>query len=219
MDPLHKIIAAVKSADVRTVREMLRTDPALAGARDETGDSILLMAVYAGAAKVRDTILEFRPDINFFEAAALGRTDLVERHVKEYPELVHAFSHDGFTALHLAAFFGHEKIAGLLLDRGADVNAVSRNQTIARLATPLHSAIAGGGKTIALLLLDRGADVNARQEGGYSPLHLAVLRGDPSFVGELLGRGAEKDARSDRDETPLGLAREKKLTDIERLLS
>ncbi len=219
MDPLHQIIAAVKSADAGAVRKLLRKDPKLAGARDETGDTVLLMALYSGAAEVRDAILACGPDVNFFEAAALGRIDLVEQSLNEFPELIHAFSHDGFTGLHLAAFFGHGDVAAFLLDRGADVDAVSRNQTIALLATPLHSAIAGGRTAVAKLLLGRGAGVNARQEGGYTPLHLAALLGDPSLVGELLDRGARKDARSDAGETPLGLAREKQLTDIEQLLS
>lgn len=219
MDSIHQIIAAVKSSDAGAVRKLLRENPQLANARDDTGDTILLMALYSGAGELLDVILASGPDLNFYEAAALGRIDLVEKTLKEFPELVHAFSHDGFTALHLAAFFGSEEVADLLIAGGADVNALSHNQTIGRLATPLHSAIAGGRTKLARLLLDRGADVGARQDGGYTPLHLAASTGDAALVGELVGRGADRNPRADDGRTPLDLAREKNRPDIERLLS
>ena len=50
---------------------------------------------------------------------------------------------DGFTPLHLAAFFGRLEAAALLVDRGADLEAPSRNPRFPSVR-PLHSAIAGG---------------------------------------------------------------------------
>ena len=79
---------------------------------------------------------------------------------------------DGFTALHLAAFFGQEEAAKVLLESGAELNLVARNASI--IVTPLHSAAAGAHSAIVKLLLEHGADPNASQDGGFTPLHSAA---------------------------------------------
>jgi hypothetical protein len=56
------------------------------------------------------------------------------------PGLVHAYNGDGWTALRIAAHAGQADAVRVLLDRGADVGAHSRNGLA---NTPLHSAIAG----------------------------------------------------------------------------
>src|SRR2546422_4006037 len=64
----------------------------------------------------------------------------------------------------------------VLLARGADVNAPSRN---GHANAPLHAAAAGrAGAALMRRLLDAGARVNARQSGGHTPLHEAALGGD-----------------------------------------
>ena len=56
------------------------------------------------------------------------------------PGLATAFSPDGFTALHFAAFFGKAEVAHILLEAGADVDVYTQN---AFANQPLHS---GGGR-------------------------------------------------------------------------
>ncbi len=219
MDPLRQIIAAIKIPDPARVRDLLRLNPELVNARDETGDSILLMSIYRRLPEIQDIILDWGPNLNLFEAAALGDVATLGKLLGLYPRLVNAYSHDGFTALHLAVFFGREEAAAALLDTGADVNAVSRNQTFARLVTPLHSAVAGGRVDIVRLLLARGANVNAKQGDGDTPLHAAAFAGDADLVRELLINGADRHLRSDDQRTASDLAGEKGLSDIVRLLS
>ena len=103
------------------------------------------------------------------------------------PDLVRARGPHGFSALDLAARFGEEPAAELLLARGADPSAAATN---AAAATPLHAAAAGGHLVIAHLLLDRGADVDATDAAGRTPLHEAAAQGDADMVALLLGRGA-----------------------------
>ena len=83
------------------------------------------------------------PKLDVFEAAALRRLDPLERLLKRSPKRATAFSKDGFTALHLAAYFGRPEAARLLLERGADVHARSGNSRLPTVKSPLHSAAAG----------------------------------------------------------------------------
>lgn len=70
------------------------------------------------------------------------------------------------TALHLAAEFGREDAARVLLAHGAHVDARTQLGD-----TPLHRAAWYGHPTLVKLLLAHGADVDARDSGGMTPLH------------------------------------------------
>jgi ankyrin repeat protein len=135
-------------------------------------------------------LLAAEPELDVFEAAAVGRTERVRELIDSDPAPVSAFSPDGFTALHLAAFFGHPDIARLLVERGADTRAVARNPM---QVMPLHSAAAARQFEIARLLVDHGADVNASQERGFTPLHEAAQNGDVELARLLLERGADRE--------------------------
>src|SRR4029077_2716935 len=102
-----------------------------------------------------------------------------------------AFAGDGFTALHLAAFFGKAESARLLLDAGAEVNAISDNEM---RVEPLHSAAAGGHRDVCRVLLAAGADVDAVQRDSYAPLHAAAQLGDDELVELFLAGGAAPSA-------------------------
>jgi ankyrin repeat protein len=87
------------------------------------------------------------------------------------------FDSQGVTPLHYAAMKDDENskaIINLLLDKGADVNAVGilKEKSSAGL-TPLHLAARNGLKDIAQLLLNRGANVNAEDKDKSTPLDLA----------------------------------------------
>jgi ankyrin repeat protein len=69
--------------------------------------------------------------------------------------------------------FGHLDAAQLLLDHGADANALDNNNM-----TPLHLASQCGHLKIVQLLLRRGANHDAREKNARTALHLV-------FVGSL----------------------------------
>jgi ankyrin repeat protein len=95
--------------------------------------------------------------------------------------------HSGGTPLHVAADSGSERVAALLLERGADPNARSLIDH-----TPLHAAAAAGQEDVAALLLLRGADLAARDgrhEG--TPLEWAAFQQRDDMVAWLKERGAK----------------------------
>jgi ankyrin repeat protein len=76
----------------------------------------------------------------------------------------------GWTPLHYACTNGHLEIAEFLLNKGAEVNAVSNSDT-----TPLMMAIRSGNIQLVRLLLDRGADLQIRNHQGFSAIDVADL--------------------------------------------
>src|SRR5439155_15149940 len=145
------------------------------------------------------------PELDLFEISALGDSDRVATALDADPGQVNAWSPDGFTPLHLAVFFGHGATARMLIARGADVRAISRNPME---VMPLHSAAAGRSRPAVEAVLDADVDVDARSHGGFTALHDAAQNGDLAIVELLLERGADPNATDERGRTPKALATE-----------
>jgi ankyrin repeat protein len=184
----NDIFEAIAAGDLERVQKLAAGDAAVATARDEQGLSAVIQAVYHGQTHIVDELLAAYPELDVFEASAVGRTVSVRELLERDPDLVSSFSPDGFTPLHLAAFFGHAEIAHLLVAGGADVEAVARNPMRVQ---PLHSAAATSQLEIARLLIEAGADVNEQQERGFTPLHAAAQNGDLELARLLVEHGAD----------------------------
>jgi uncharacterized protein len=201
------IFAALDAGDAEAVAAALSADPALAAARDGDGVSATMHALYHGRADLAETIAAALPELDVFEAAALGRLTRLGALLASDPGLATARSADGFTALHYPAFFGVGDAAAAtreLLAAGADVNARSANPFS---VLPIHSATTGNHDDVVAVLIDAGADVNARQRHGWTPLHGAAQNGSLVSVDRLLAAGANPAARNDDGTSALELAR------------
>jgi ankyrin repeat protein len=156
--------------------------------------SALLEALYRGQTEQVEQLLADDPELDAFEAAALGKTDRLRELLDEDATRANAFGDDGFHPLGLACFFGHVDSARLLLERGADVNALSRNEHIQTAA--IHAAAAGEGKgeetryQVVKLALEHGADPNLSQGGGFRAIDAARQNGDTRVEQLLLEHGA-----------------------------
>jgi uncharacterized protein len=179
--------------------------------------SELLAAVYRGDRARIDEILASGPALDIFEAAAVGRTDRVRELLDGDPGQVSAWTEDGFTPLHLAAFFRQPEMARLLVESGALVDVVSRSEQLR--VTPLQSAAAAREEETAALLLERGADPNAQQIGGFTALHAAAQNGDEPLVRLLLTRGADTALAADDGRTAADFARDGGNPELATLLS
>lgn len=197
------MLEAAEAGDAAGVERLIGASPDLASARGPDGVSAILRARYHGHAWIAERLADAVSELDLFEAAALGRADRVVEVVAADAHAVRAEAADGFTALHLAAFFGQLEVAAVLLEHGAAVDAQAGNPTRVQ---PLHSAAAGGHAAIAALLLERGADPDARQQGGFVPLHAAAARGDEVTARLLLEHGADRDVRADDGRRPIDLA-------------
>ncbi len=128
-------------------------------------------------------------------AAASGDVLALSALVEKHPALINKRRTDGWTALHLAGFFGHVDVMRYLLAHGAHTEVRSDNPTS---NMPLHAAIAGAANSEAVaLLLDAGADANSVGGHGVTPLHLAGARGTREIADQLLAHDADVSARMD----------------------
>lgn len=186
------IFESIKAGDIDAVRAAVKDDPSLAAARDDDGRSAVRAALYIHNQKLADVLLDAKPELDVFDAASVGDVDRLGELLDGDADLVGAYSEDGYTPLHFAAFFDQGKAVRLLLDRGADVGAVAKNDMQVQ---PLHSAVAADSREVAAALLIAGADPNAKQQGGYTPLMAAEQNEkEGDMVRLLMDHGAEESA-------------------------
>ena len=208
------IVDAAKSGDVAAVRAALDDDPAAVSHRYPSGETPLMAALYRGHTAVVELLIAAGAPLDIFAAAATGRRAELEAALTQSG--VDKISYDGWTALHLAAFFGHTDAVRLLLDAAAPVNAISENSL---RNTALHAATAGQHRDAALLLIERGADVHAADAGGHTPLHIAAENGLAEVVKALIAAGADPHAVDAEMKTPLSRAAARNHTQIVDLIN
>lgn len=197
------LLNAIRGRDQVAIERILRDDPTLATSRAASGESLVLHACYVGASDLASMFLRGRA-LDACEAAALGDVDALRAAIENDDDARVRRSSDGWTPLHLAAFFGRVDAVALLIDLGAPLDAHSTNAT---RNTPLHAALAGAtNATIVRRLIFAGADIEARGAHNITPLHLAASRGDTALCELLIHRGAEVHAKMEDNTTPAMLA-------------
>ncbi|KAF7242953.1 Histone-lysine N-methyltransferase EHMT1, partial [Varanus komodoensis] len=107
----------------------------------------------------------------------------------------------GRTALFWATEFRHERLAQLLLSRGADPTARDHEGN-----SCLHWAACVGHVPIARLLLEAGAELNVPNAQGDTPLHVAAQEGSYECLALLLAHGAKVSLKNQAGQLPLHYA-------------
>ncbi|RLT28437.1 MAG: ankyrin repeat domain-containing protein [Chloroflexi bacterium] len=203
MATLEELREAIMQDDEDFVRDVLAGDPSLVVGVDGDADSPILTAMYRARNFPLNILLDLHPRPTADEAAALGEVEALRWYLDARPQLATSFALDGYTLLHRSAWFGRSEACALLIERGADLEAISRNDAE---HDALHAAVGGRHASTVTLLLDRGANIGAVESHGYTPLHLAAVMGNEEIVQILLDRGADPNARADDSRTPGDLA-------------
>jgi uncharacterized protein len=107
--------------------------------RDNQGYTLLMLAVDAGSVECAQYLLDRQHSPN-------DRLD------------------NGISALWIAVSAGHEKIAEILINHGADINANGDTDAI----TPLMVAVSSSDKEMITMLIGRGADKGIKDKHGQS---------------------------------------------------
>ena len=176
------LIAAIRAGDTPGVDSLLAQNPRLMDASDENQQSAVLVAAYAHQFAIAQKLHKAGAELDLFSAAAIGYLPEVEAYYNWKAETINRFAKDGFTSLQLACYFGQAEVALFLIEKGADIHAVSKNGATLQA---IHAAVAGRNAAIVRALIDAGADVTSQQAGGFTPLIAAEQNGDGEIVGML----------------------------------
>jgi uncharacterized protein len=169
------LVAAITADDLSALSEF-------ANARDESGVSALLLSLYHRRPKATEALLAAGAEVGVLEAAALGDVE------KLRGADLSVRGGDGFTPLHLAAFFGGAEAVRVILATGFPADADNENTFQVH---PIHSASAVGDHASVRALLEAGANPNVEQQGGFTPMDAARHNQDTALEELLLEFGAQ----------------------------
>lgn len=156
-----------------------------------------------------------------FAAAQAGDAAQLVRLLSANPALANTENTEGLTPLGFAAHFGHAQAAAVLLDYGADINALSHSKVgYIPSNTALHAAIAGERSLEVIgLLLERGAATGIFDSNGHTCLHVAAFHDDNRELAKLLIEfGADVHARQEGGRTALSIAADRGNLKVAELL-
>ncbi|KAG7279487.1 hypothetical protein CRUP_035873 [Coryphaenoides rupestris] len=113
----------------------------------------------------------------------LSKTGFTPLHIAAHYENLN----NGITPLHIASRRGNVIMVRLLLDRGGQIDAKTKDDQ-----TPLHCASRMGHKELVKLLLEHKANPNATTTAGHTPLHIAAREGHAQTIRMLLDMDAQQ---------------------------
>ena len=211
---VQDIFTAITANNKERVAQLIAAEPGAAHARNAGGISALMQARYENRLEIVDLLRPAAGELDIFEAAALGDVARLNKLLANDGELVKARSSDGFTALHLACFFGQLEAAETLVRHGADSNAVSPS----RIAV-IHSAAASRNAALLKLVLGAGANPDAQQQRGYTALHEAAMHNSVERAQALLDAGADLAIKTDEGQTAADMAAQNGNKEVVELLA
>jgi serine/threonine-protein phosphatase 6 regulatory ankyrin repeat subunit B len=185
------LLAAAERGELARVLELLDDEAALS-ARDERGNTALMLAARRGWGKIVEALFR-EGDLEqtnadghtaLMLAAAAGWTEVVAALLDKGARL-DAVNSQGRTALLQAAAAGQGAVVALLAERGADPSLAAGG------TTPLVEISRFGPASAVQALIDAGADVDQEAGFGASPLMAASLAGQAGIV-ELLHRAGAR---------------------------
>jgi len=144
-----------------------------------------------------------------FQAAQTGDAARLKEILAAHPHLANTENSEGLTPLGYAAHFGSKDAVQVLLDYGAEVNALSHSKIpYIPSNTALHAAIAGERNLDVInLLLAHQAKTSIFDSNGHTCLHSAAFHDDSiELIRLLIEHGADVNAKAGGGETALSLA-------------
>jgi ankyrin repeat protein len=202
VDEVDEVFRAVARGDRAAVARLTKARPELTRARNAGTLSVLQFARYLPQREILDDLIAAGPPLDIFEAAIIDRAERVREILVSDPAQAAAYSGDGFTAMHFAAYFGSTGALQALLAGGAAIEAVTTNFLT---NMPIHAAAAAGLEACEVLL-KAGANVNAAQHGGFRPLHTPAFTNNRAMAELFLAHGADAGIVNDEGQTPADVA-------------
>lgn len=188
-DQVSDFFRAVQTDDAKTVKSMLGSSMNPNQINPLGGEPAVVLAVREGAMRVLDVLLA-DPATQVDAPAINGNTALMMAAFKHNMRAAQtlldkgaAVNREGWTPLHYAAASGDNEIAGLLLKRGAKVDALS--PPASGSYTPLMMAAREGFDRTAKFLIDHGANPALKNSEGLTAVQLAERAGKPAAASSI----------------------------------
>lgn len=186
---------ALKEGHMRTVRRMIRKDPALLKARNASwlqfGDGQHLDHLVRGSTPL-------------MIASAGGHTGMVEWLLNQGAD-INAVDDAGRTSIYYASWNGKDRAVALLMERGADINRaimIDDRFTALMVATDY-----GNIACVRQLIKHPAIDVDARDTEGRTVLFYSCLKAKVEITRLLLEMGGDPTVADYQGKTPVGVAR------------
>jgi ankyrin repeat protein len=209
-NPRNWILTIIRSGQAELAMGLIQNDPGLLDIRLSGNETPLLAAASFGRHELAEALLQMGAKLDFISAVSLGRMETVRVMLEQSPHLAISHSPDRWGAIHIASrdsdtrmielllsfgatvddtsnsnkltplYFARNENAELLLAKGADINAPSKNGF-----TILHYAAQRGEVPFVQFLLDHGARPDVQTDGRQTPWALAVRRGHRSVAALL----------------------------------
>jgi ankyrin repeat protein len=205
---------AIRAGDLPAVKSLVGADSSLASARNDSGVSGVLTAVYLGRGEIRDFLITNGATLELPEAVAVGNLARVRELIEKNQAEANSLSPDGFPVVALAAFLGHLEVVEYLTAHGADIDAAATNGSGYNALT---GAVTSGHAAVVQWLLEHGANANYRYSAGYSPLLTAAANGRLDIAKLLLAHGADPHATTGDGKSALSLAKERNHPEVAAL--
>jgi ankyrin repeat protein len=148
---------------------------------------------------------------NIFDVARTGTVTQAETLLKQDPKSVNSKNAEGYTPLILACYRANNAVAKLLVQKGADVDALSG------MGTALMAATVKGNSEMVTYLIGRKANPNLSDGNGKTAILYAVMFNKPDLASLLVKAGADAEHKDQQGQSALDyaiLANDDKLIEI-----
>lgn len=210
------VFKAIDGADTDMLKEIFDKDSSLVSSKSNDGMSAVLFSLYINKPDITNLILSYEPELDIYDLAALGGAAQLSALIATDAKIVHEYNGVGFTALHIASYFGYEDIVTLILENGGEVDKRTMDGSD---LTALQSAVSNLKIDVVKALLNFKADVDVRMLGGFTPLMTAAAMGSKELVSLLIDSNANKTLISDDGRDALAFATSSGHQDIVNLLT
>jgi ankyrin repeat protein len=122
---------------------------------------------------------------DIYDACRKGNVELIKQLSKVNPDTINTPNKSGYTPLIIAGYRNQLEAVKVLLDLGANVNAISEDGTV------LTAACYKSNTALVKILLEQHADVNVKNNAGTTPLMFAIMAENEEIVKLLMENKAD----------------------------
>ena len=124
--------------------------------------------------------------LDVFDIARKGTIEQAKEKLRENPNAFNVVNNEGYSPLTLACYRENNEVAKLLIEKGSDINGISK------MGTSLMAAIVKGNNEMVKLFIDKKANLESTDSNGITALIYAVQFQNKVALKLLIDNKADK---------------------------